>query len=62
MDDINKDNDYQEFFAGIKELAKRLMQIRERRAAAMSQAMDEEQQHKVQEAPEWFAAKRARGN
>ena len=57
MNDISKDKDYQEFFAGIKELAKRLMQIRERRAAAMSQAMDEEQQHKVQEALDWFAAK-----
>ena len=27
------------------------------RAAAMSQAVDEEQQHKVQEALDWFAAK-----
>ena len=32
MDDISKDKDYQEFFAGIKELAKGLMQIRERAA------------------------------
>lgn len=30
MNDISKDKDYQEFFAGIKELAKGLMQIRER--------------------------------
>ena len=30
MDDISKNKDYQEFFAGIKELAKGLMQIRER--------------------------------
>ena len=29
MNDISKDKDYQEFFAGIKELAKGLMQIRE---------------------------------
>ena len=27
MNDISKDKDYQEFFAGIKELAKGLMQI-----------------------------------
>lgn len=33
MNDISKDKDYQEFFAGIKELAKGLMQIRERTAA-----------------------------
>ena len=32
MNDISKDKDYQEFFAGIKELAKGLMQIRERAA------------------------------
>ena len=32
MNDISKDKDYQKFFAGIKELAKGLMQIRERAA------------------------------
>ena len=32
MNDISKDKNYQEFFAGIKELAKGLMQIRERAA------------------------------
>lgn len=32
MNDISKDKDYLEFFAGIKELAKGLMQIRERTA------------------------------
>ena len=32
INDISKDKDYQEFFAGIKELAKGLMQIRERAA------------------------------
>ena len=32
MNDISKDKDYQEFFAGIKVLAKGLMQIRERAA------------------------------
>ena len=32
MNDISKVKDYQEFFAGIKELAKGLMQIRERAA------------------------------
>ena len=32
MNDISKDKDYQELFAGIKELAKGLMQIRERAA------------------------------
>lgn len=35
MNDISKDKDYQEFFAGIKELAKGLMQIRERAAIDM---------------------------
>lgn len=32
MNDISKDKDYQEFFAGIKELAKGLMKISERAA------------------------------
>lgn len=32
MNDISKDKDHQEFLAGIKELAKGLMQIRERAA------------------------------
>ena len=31
--------------------------LEQERAAAMSQAVDEEQQHKVQEALDWFAAK-----
>ena len=31
--------------------------LEQERAAAMSQAMDEEQQHKVQETLDWFAAK-----
>lgn len=32
MNDLSKDKDYQEFFAGINELAKGLMQILERAA------------------------------
>ena len=32
MNDISKDKDYQEFLAEIKDLAKSLMQIRERAA------------------------------
>ena len=32
-------------------------ELEQERAAAMSQAVDEEQQHKVQEALDWFAAK-----
>ena len=32
MNDISKNKDYQEFLAGIKDLAKGLMQIRERAA------------------------------
>ena len=31
--------------------------LEQERAAAMSQAVDEEQQHKVQKALDWFAAK-----
>ena len=31
--------------------------LEQERAAAMSQAVDEEQQHKLQETLDWFAAK-----
>lgn len=41
MNDISKDKDYQEFFAGIKELAKGLMQIRERAAIEYAPIVEE---------------------
>lgn len=41
MNDISKDKDYQEFFAGIKELAKGLMQIRERAAIEYASIVEE---------------------
>ena len=41
MNDISKDKDYQEFFAGIKELAKRLIQIRERAAIEYAPIVEE---------------------
>ena len=41
MNDITKDMDYQEFFAGIKELAKGLMQIRERTAIEYAPIVEE---------------------
>ena len=41
MNDISKDKDYQEFFAGIKELAKGLMQIRERAAIEHAPIVEE---------------------
>ena len=41
MNDISKDKDYQEFFVGIKELAKGLMQIRERAAIEYAPIVEE---------------------
>lgn len=41
MNDISKDKGYQEFFAGIKELAKGLMQIRERAAIEYAPIVEE---------------------
>ena len=41
MNDISKDKDYQEFFAGIKELTKGLMQIRERAAIEYAPIVEE---------------------
>lgn len=41
MNDISKDRDYQEFFAGIKELAKGLMPIRERAAIEYAPIVEE---------------------
>ena len=41
MNDISKDKDYQEFFAGIKELAKGLMLIRERAAIEYAPIVEE---------------------
>ena len=41
MNDISKDKDYQEFFAGIKVLAKGLMQIRERAAIEYAPIVEE---------------------
>ena len=41
MNDISKDKDYREFFAGIKELAKGLMQIREKAAIEYAPIVEE---------------------
>lgn len=41
MNDISKDRDYQEFFAGIKELAKGLMPVRERAAIEYAPIVEE---------------------
>lgn len=41
MNDISKDKDYQEFFAGIIELAKGLMLIRERAAIEYAPIVEE---------------------
>ena len=41
MDNISKAKDYQEFLAGIKELAKGLMQIRERAAIEYAPMVEE---------------------
>lgn len=41
MNDISKDKDYQEFLAGIKELVKGLMQIRERAAIVYAPIVEE---------------------
>ena len=41
MNDLSKDKDYQEFFAGINELAKGLMQIRERAAIEYASIVEE---------------------
>lgn len=41
MNDLSKDKDYQEFFAGINELAKGLMQILERAAIEYAPIVEE---------------------
>jgi len=41
----------------VEELEDTVEELEKERAAAMSQAVDEELQHKVQEALDWFAAK-----
>ena len=41
MNDISKDKDHQEFLAGIKELAKGLMQIRDRAAIEYAPVVEE---------------------